>query len=648
MVKVIKILSTIQKVDQSVEGGPIKIVGYASTSDTDRVGDVILPAAWTLGGLDNYQKNPIILFNHNYNKPVGRAIQLEVDSKGLKITCEISPSADEVYGLIKDGVLTTFSVGFLAKEADYNEMTDGYIIKNAELLEVSVVTVPCNQEAIFSLSKSLTPAELEDFRKSIIKGEISKPEEAEPASEKNLMDEETVNKLVAEATAKALAAQEQARKEAEEKAAAEKEAATRLETVAKQAAEAATKSTEERLLADFAKSLKENNENLEKTFNEYKTTLEEKNADLLKMVESKRNFGERTGNTDLLKDAAALEEAKDIFVFSKIMNTKFDETAIGKQFMEKYNQHSAVNVGQDKLELTVGTEIERDIWNDLVLAPLFREIKMNSAKMTIPLMPDAGYAEITGSQTASGTSPIGNLDPRGAAYGTPYAGIGLGEQTLSTVKMIARSYLGNETEEDAIIPILPLIRESMVRSHARGVENLILAGNHADGTYTANAADGLIKLASTNSRTVTSASAATKHTGAALFSLRKAMGKYGINPRDVAYIVSQQAYFELIEDPEFADMDLVGNAAMKLTGEVGRIYGSSVIMCDEFAPAAAGKYSALAVNRRNFLVPRLRGVTVESQYETGEQRTVLVTSQRLGFSELIPNATAVVGLKYGA
>ena len=46
------------------------------------------------------------------------------------------------------------------------------------------------------------------------------------------------------------------------------------------------------------------------------------------------------------------------------------------------------------------------------------------------------------------------------------------ERTLSTKKLISQSYLGNETEEDAILPILPLIRESMVRSHARALKML--------------------------------------------------------------------------------------------------------------------------------------------------------------------------------
>lgn len=653
MAYLFKILSPIQKL-QDGEDGKLRITGYASTAGTDRVGDVILPSAWTGGGLDNYKTNPIILFNHNYGKPIGRAVELEVDAKGLKISCEISPSAGEVHGLIKDSVLTTFSVGFMVKDADYNEMTDGYIIKDAELLEVSVVTVPCNQEALFSISKSLKPEELKEFKKEIIQGDTPVVDEpkivvTDTTSENTLMDEETFKALAQKAAEDAIRAQEAAR-EAAEKKAAEKAADTeRLSKAVTLAAEAATKSTEERLLADFDAKLKANKEDLDKTLGEFQSALEEKNLELQKMAESKRSFGDRSGGSfDITKNAEALDEAKDAFVLAKIKSVGIEGTNFGKSLVEKFNTHSGVAVGTDALERTVGTEIERDIFNDLILAPLFREIRMNSAQMTFPIMPDAGFAEITGATTASGTAPIGNLDPRGATYGAPYTGITLTEQTLSTVKIISRSWLGNETEEDTLIPILPLIRESMARSHARTVENMILAGNHADGIFTSGAADGLLKFASTNGRTVTAAGLNTPHTAATLFGLRKAMGKYGLNPRDIVYIVSQQAYFELIEDPEFADMDLVGNQASKLTGEVGRLYGSTVLMCDEFAPAGANRYSAIALNRRNFLIPRLRGMTVESDYETSEQRTVLVTSQRLGFAEVIPNAKSVVGLRYAA
>ena len=55
------------------------------------------------------------------------------------------------------------------------------------------------------------------------------------------------------------------------------------------------------------------------------------------------------------------------------------------------------------------TGVERDIQNELVLAPLFREIPMTSANMIMPILPDAGYAEFASAQIASGSSPHGNL-----------------------------------------------------------------------------------------------------------------------------------------------------------------------------------------------------------------------------------------------
>ena len=45
-------------------------------------------------------------------------------------------------------------------------------------------------------------------------------------------------------------------------------------------------------------------------------------------------------------------------------------------------------------------------------------------------------------------------------------------------------------------------------------------------------------------------------------------------------------------------------------------------------------------------MPRLRGVTVESDYDVANQRRVLVASQRIGFLDLIDAADSVQALKY--
>ena len=152
------------------DDGSIDIKGSASTNGLDRAGDIIESDAWTKGGLENFKNNPIILFNHDYNKPIGRATGLEVNDKGLDISAKISKAAGDVKDLIKDGVLGAFSVGFRVKDADYMTETDGYKIKDAELFEVSVVSVPCNQGATFSLAKSFDNMDdYEEFKKNFIK-----------------------------------------------------------------------------------------------------------------------------------------------------------------------------------------------------------------------------------------------------------------------------------------------------------------------------------------------------------------------------------------------------------------------------------------------------------------------------------------------
>ena len=119
------------------------------------------------------------------------------------------------------------------------------------------------------------------------------------------------------------------------------------------------------------------------------------------------------------------------------------------------------------------------------------------------------------------------------------------------------------------------------------------------------------------------------------------MGKYGINPAEVLYIVNQQEYYNLLSDAEFQDANLVGDMATKLSGEIGQVFGSRVLLVDEFAAPAVSKVHAIALNARNYVMPRLRGVTIESDYEVANQRRVLVASQRLGFTDLINAATSV-------
>ena len=657
------------------DDGSIDIKGSASTNGLDRAGDIIEADAWTKGGLENFKNNPIILFNHNYDKPIGRATGLEVNDNGLDISAKISKAAGDVTQLIKDGVLGAFSVGFRVKDADYMTETDGYKIKDAELFEVSVVSVPCNQGATFSLAKSFDNMDdYEEFKKTFVKANSMEMADAvkieQPSRDKSLNSEKTMSednktpesfdleafaKKVAEDTAMKIQMQ-QAEQKAKEAAEAEEKSAEEAEMKAAEESKQEEQKTvvtsvmtgAEKLVSDVEERVLNKHEELDKVVKELEKDLKDRNEEIQAMRESKRIFSDR-GHSDWKKSFEAdIMDAKML----GLATGKGFETDYAKSVMEKVNAMSGVGVSSADFEQVVSTNIERDIQNELVLAPLFREIPMSSATQIIPIMPDSGYAEFTANQAASGSSPHGNLSQRGDAYNPGSAGgIDLAERTLSTKKLISKSFIGNETEEDAIMPILPLIRESMVRSHARAIENAILVGDDADGAFGTSGAsfEGLCHLAANDSNTTQPSgtfAATDAVTAADLLSLRKAMGKYGVNPSEVVYIVSQDVYYDLLNDAEFQDVNLVGDMATKLSGEIGQVFGSRVLICDEFAAKAHSKFNSVAVYPRNYVMPRLRGVTVESDYDVENQRRVLVASQRLGFLDLIDGADSVQALKY--
>jgi len=93
-------------------------------------------------------------------------------------------------------------------------------------------------------------------------------------------------------------------------------------------------------------------------------------------------------------------------------------------------------------------------------------------------------------------------------------------------------------------------------------------------------------------------------------------------------------------------VNLVGSAATKLNGEIGSVFGSKIIVCDEFPTAAVNMPAAIAVWPRNYVMPRLRGMTIESDYEVANQRRVLVASQRIGFTDMIDGATSKWAYQY--
>ena len=628
MEKIFNLTSTFKS--HTEDDGSIMIRGMASTADFDRAGDSISADAWTKGGLQNFEKNPIILFNHDYNRPIGRATGLKSNANGLELTAKISKSAGDVAELVKDGVLGAFSVGFRVKDADYLEETDGLRIKDAELFEVSVVSVPCNQSATFSLAKSFDSMdEYDDFKKTFTNSDGTQVQKEIQMSEETQqpVDLEAFAKKVAEETAAKIAMKQAeqkaadvaAQKDLDDQATANAEAKAQQEEEVKTAIVSGVESGSERLLEDIRKEMESDKETTAATIEKYKAELEEKQVELSAMQNSKKTFTDRSAKGDVSKWGSEFMKAHLLGVMTrKGMNTEF-----GIELQEKAGIDYTTNAAD--IDQEVSGLIEKEIMNELKVARLFREIPVNGAATVLPIQPDVDAASWAISATG------GNLQNEGNSGGNANK-FQPKQVILNAYRLISSSFMDNDVDEQVLINLMPMIVESVARAHAKAVESAVLNGG---GSIT-----GLDGVAATHGVTLDISDAA-KLTADILLDMRQGMGKYGLNPSELAYVVSQNSYYDLLDDAKFQTVDEVGSdLAVRVVGTVGAVYGTPVVVSDQFAAEAAGIPAAFAVYTRNYVMPRLRGVTVEQDYEVMNQRRVIVASQSLGFEEIVAGAGA--------
>jgi len=636
MNKIFNLTSTFKS--HTEDDGSIMIRGMASTADFDRAGDSISADAWTKGGLHNFEKNPIILFNHDYNRPIGRATGLKSTENGLELTAKISKAAADVAELVKDGVLGAFSVGFRVKDADYIEETDGLRIKDAELFEVSVVSVPCNQSATFSLAKSFNSMdEYEDFKKTFTNSDGTKVQKEIKMSEETQqpVDLEAFAKKVAEETAAKIAmkqaeqkaADEAVQKDLEDQATANAAAKAQQEEEVKTAIVSGVESGAERLLADIRKEMADDKQLTSETIEKYKKDLEEKQVELTAMQNSKKSFSDRSNAGDVTKFGKELMYGHMLGV----MTGKGWDTSYSKDIMEKAGLNYATNAPDIAQE--VSTQIEKEIMLELKLAQVFREITINSQTQVLPIQTDALPATwANGTETAT---RLGNLENRPQVTANQF---NAKQIILKANRLMSTTFMDNHIDEEVLVNLMPMLIESVARAHARAVDDAIINGTSGGPA----GFDGLEALAGTVKVDVLDDPAAGTSdlvvTAAEFLAARKLMGKYGMNPSDLIYLVSQARYYDLIADPGFADITDVGsNIATKITGSVGAIYGTPVVVSDQLEAEANTASVGYAVNVRNHIIPRLRGVSVEQDYEVLNQRNVIVASQSLGFNQLVGN-----------
>ncbi len=138
----------------------IRFIG--SDESIDRDGDTISIDGWDVGA---YMKNPVVLFGHNNTDlPIAKTISVTADKRARQLLFDIqfptieelssnaaTPSqhalkVDAIYNMAKAGILNTVSVGF--RGIEYDATATGRAYTRQELMEISIVPIPANPNAV--------------------------------------------------------------------------------------------------------------------------------------------------------------------------------------------------------------------------------------------------------------------------------------------------------------------------------------------------------------------------------------------------------------------------------------------------------------------------------------------------------------------
>lgn len=608
------------------------IEGYASTKDIDRTSDIIEASAWRKrDALKGYKKNPIILAFHRHDKPIGRAELIEHSENGLTIKARISKAAGDVYDLIKEGILSTFSVGIIVNELDYDQEKDVFLIKNLELLEISVVSVPANPYATFRVSKGFeNQKEFEEF-KNTFKQEIN-------TEEKSIMTKEVENKSTVEAPAvdvdaitKSVLAALDAKQKAEEAAkAAENARISEVTTAA------------ERIVADLRKEFEDKDKNVSEVLTQMRDELKAREAEIVEMKKAQKSKmhyvegGAGKGNISEVEMDTAILVAKSLR--KGLTETKYFDRLVEKSGREHWDAGA-----QTAWEEEFSTRIHNEMRESLIIENMFTSIPMNAPTMYMPVNPEAGYGEwIQDNMSPNLSNFLRSENPRAdEVTGTSSTGDAvdhqLTENVIKAYKLATKEYVGYEEEEDSIVALMPVIRDAIARRMARSADKALLRGAGANGDPIA----GLAALG-TPAYDVTKSVATldvTDTTIADFITLRKNLGIYGLDPAGLVWVVSHELYYHMMGFAEFLTIDKIGDRATLRTGQVGAMLGSPVVVSQQFdntniVTPANGAVYGLLVRPTNFVKGELRGMRVEGDRDVINQKNVLVATRRFGFKDL--------------
>jgi HK97 family phage major capsid protein len=278
------------------------------------------------------------------------------------------------------------------------------------------------------------------------------------------------------------------------------------------------------------------------------------------------------------------------------------------------------------------------------VAPLFPRIDLPSNPWKFPIE----GADVTAYRVAE---PVGDTESKMTAS-TP----GSVAATFDAEILGARSLFSRSLDADSAVAMLPFLSRKFIQAFVDAEERAILDGD-TDGSHQ----DSDVGASTTDARTLwdglrkralaETTQALTATTVANLATVRKNMGKWGVNPSDLAFIIGVSSYGALLGDSNLLTNDKAGPNATILNGQVGSLFGVPVIVSEWVRENlnASGVYDgitqtktyALCVNRNEWALGTRMALDVEvddSIYRETYQR-VMVAFERVDFQSIASAST---------
>lgn len=296
------------------------------------------------------------------------------------------------------------------------------------------------------------------------------------------------------------------------------------------------------------------------------------------------------------------------------------------------------------------------------------ELKVAALHGRVPMPTNPYKAPVVAADASAYLSPENVSDTK--TYLTP-SKAGTTNITFTAKKLTCRIIVSDELTEDSIVPILPFIQNQAVGALAAAQEDATINGDTAIGTASAIDYDMQQSDDANNPRAawngyrklVNADSTVKVDLGTFNISnlrlLRQKMGKYGVNPGQLAWVVSVAAYNKMLSLPEVMTLDKYGPQATLLQGELGRLDNIPIIVSEyvrqdldatgvnSSTPGNNIKTIALLVFRPGFMYGDRRQVTVRSKEDWETEQTIIASSQRLDFEVIFSLTTEkMIGLGY--